>query len=138
MPRKSNWPALLSLFLQEKQTQPFDWQHNNCCFFASDWICILTGIDPAADLRPLVIDAATAKKVLISHGGVELIAQDRCSDHGWPEINPALAQRGDVATVDTDHGPALGVVFGRQVAYAGLDGVAMVPLAETKRAWRIR
>lgn len=137
MPRKSNWPALLTRFIAAKQAQPFDWAENNCCFFAADWCRELTGIDPAADLRGQVPDLATAQAILARHGGAEELAAQRCAEHGWREISAAFAQRGDIATVPTPHGPALGVVLGRLVAFAGPHGVEFLPLKQTNRAWRI-
>jgi len=137
MTRKPNWPELLPPFLAEKKDMPFDWQYNNCCFFASDWLRILTGIDPATDLRAEITDLASAKKALLARGGVEQICEDRCAANDWPEVAPNFAQRGDIATVDTPHGPAIGVVFGRNVAFAGKLGVEFIPISQTRRAWRI-
>lgn len=137
--RKSNWPDALTLFVEEKRNQPFDWGHNNCAFFASDWLAILTGEDPAADLRAEVTSALSAARVLQERGGIEKIIEDYCTAHGCLEINPQRAQRGDIATiaVEDDSRFAIGVVVGAQVAYAGLAGLVFAPKALCRRAWRI-
>lgn len=138
MPRIKNWPRALSSFIESRRTQPFDWAGNNCCFFACDWIAALTAIDPAADLRPQVASAADAVRVLTEQGGVEQIAASRCQQYGWPEVAPAFAQRGDIAMVSTDHGPALGVVIGAKIAHPGPEGLTFLPLTAALRAWHVQ
>lgn len=135
--RRSNWPEKLTLFLMEKRQQPFDWATNNCAFFACDWIAILTGFDPARPFRRCVKSALSAERAFASEGGVEGIATRICVEQGWPECPVSHARRGDVAVVDTEHGPALGVVVGSQTAHAGPHGIVYLPLAGARRAWRI-
>jgi len=139
MQRKSNWPAALSLFLQEKAALPFQWGENDCCLFTADWLAILTGQypAPAAELRGTYADALSAARAIKQRGGVEQIAADYCAAQGWGEVATAYAQRGDIATVDTEHGPALGVVLGREVCHPGAAGVVRVPLKTARRAWRV-
>lgn len=138
--RKSNWPAILTLFLQEKESQPFVWGQNDCCLFTADWIAVLTGVYPrvAEELRGTYSDAETACKVLSTLGGVEQLTANYCAEQGWQEVPALMAQRGDIATLDTEHqGPAVGVVIGSQVAYPGPDGVVRVPVSNVRKAWRI-
>lgn len=137
MARVSNWPAVLLDFLEEKRTQHFNWQNNNCCLFACDWIKRLTGIDPAVGLRKRIKSEEDAKAILAEFGGVEQIAADRCALHLWPEVPVLYALRGDIAMIMTPEGPALGVVAGKVIAHAGPNGVTYRPLTDGKRAWRI-
>lgn len=134
MRRRSNWPRLLAAFVEEKGAQPFDWEHNNCAFFACDWIALCTGVDPAADLRVQVTSALSAGRVLRARGGLIQIAGEACFRWGWPEIPAALAQRGDVVAHPTPQGPALGVVLGARAIFAG--GLEQ-PLNLSAAAWRI-
>lgn len=137
MRRKSNWPALLSLFLAEKRAQPFDWTLNNCAFFACDWLAILTGVDPAANYRGEISSALSAGRVLAAAGGLERIAEEACARWDWPEVPVARARRGDAMLIDTTHGPALGVCIGGRTAFAGSGGVVYHPALKCRRAWRI-
>ena len=137
MKRRSNWPRLLADFLAEKRAEPFDWARNNCAFFACDWIALCTSVDPAADVRDEVTSALSAGRVLRARGGLVQIAGEACFRWAWPEVAPRLAQRGDVAVHDTPQGPALGVVLGAQVAFAGASGVVLQPLTSCTAAWRI-
>ena len=134
MRRKSNWPAALTLFLHEKSTQPFDWEENNCAFFVADWIAILTGEDIAAAYRPRCTSALSAARVINEAGGLENIAEREFAERWWREISPTLAQRGDVVTATTEHGPALGVCLGARAIFAGNVTVKM---GDCARAWRI-
>lgn len=135
--RRSNWPAKLALFIAEKKSQPFDWEHNNCAFFACDWLAMSTGVDPAADYRDRVNSAFSAAYVLREAGGIEAIASAACERWNWQETAPALAQRGDIVTTDTEHSSALGVCVGARAVFAGVDGLEFKPMAECRRAWRI-
>jgi len=134
MKRKSNWPEALALFLDEKHPQPFDWETNNCAFFACDWIAILTGEDVAAPYRSKVTSALSAARVLREAGGIECIAECACMERGWNEVSPKLAQRGDLVSAMTDNGLALGVCIGAKAIFAGNVTVKM---GDCARAWRI-
>ena len=140
MPRVSNWPRALSLFLQEKTATPFQWGENDCCLFTCDWLAILTGHypEPANELRGTYADALSAARVLQARGGVEQITADYCATQHWPEVAPSFAQRGDIAIIPTPHGPALGVVIGARIAHPGPEGLALRPLNEALRAWHIQ
>ena len=140
MARISNWPAALTLFLQEKEHLPFQWGENDCCLFTCDWIAILTGEYPevARSLRGTYHSAAEAAEVLATLGGVEAIASQYAASKGWGVVSsPRLAQRGDIATVKTEQGVALGVVTGWRVAHPGTDGIVWTTLDEAITVWRI-
>lgn len=139
MPRKSNWPAALSLFLQEKATVPFQWGENDCCLFTCDWLAILTGHypEPAAELRGTYSDALGAARVLQPRGGVEQIAADYCASQHWSDVPPAFAQRGDIVLFDGPHGPSLGVCIGCYFCGPGPEGVGQQPMSAARRAWRV-
>lgn len=135
--RPENWPERLHLFFAEKGPQPFDWRMNNCCFFACDWLAILTGDDPAAPYRARVCDALSAARAFSAEGGVEAIAERICAERGWPECPVALARRGDVVLVEGDGGAALGVCAGELSAFAGPKGITWCATLSCRRAWRI-
>lgn len=137
MSRCEDWPEKLELFIEEKRHQPFDWRANNCCFFACDWLAILTGKDPAHGLRERVTSDLSAARVLKQRGGVEGIAEAECKRRKWPDVPVPYAMRGDLMLIDTPQGPALGVCLGADVAFAGLGGVSFVTLAGCRRAWRV-
>lgn len=136
--RVNNWPERLALFIEEKRAQPFDWVANNCCFFAADWVAIVRGFDPAAGLREIVRDAATARRVLAAVHGARTVADVTLRAQGCAAIPPAQARRGDVVAIETEaEGSALGVCLGAEAAFAGPAGVVCRPMREAVAAWRI-
>jgi hypothetical protein len=110
---------------------------NNCGFFACDWIMKLTGIDPAAEYRPKVNSALSARHVIDAAGGIEQIASAAAKVHGWPECPVAYARRGDVVTIKIAGDIALGVCMGARSVYAGPHGVVSIATTECHKAWRI-
>jgi hypothetical protein len=139
--RPEDWPARLALFIEEKRAQPFDWRSNNCCFFACDWLAILTGEDPAAEWRPLVTTEARAAAVLHSAGGIAGMAATVFAARGWPEIATSYAGRGDVCLVpaapETGADLALGVCIGAHIAAPGRDALVFLPRSAAVQAWRV-
>jgi len=137
MSRCSNWPTELARFIAERRERPFDWATNNCCFFACDWLRILTGRDLAADFRSQVSSALDAKRLLAAGGGLDAMAASVFAANGWSECEPQFAQRGDIVEVQTETGPALGICVGSYSVFAGEAGLERRETNLALRAWRI-
>jgi hypothetical protein len=69
--RRDNWPDLLSVYIEEKRSEPFAWGSNDCCLFAADWVQIATGHDIAAQWRGSYTTALGARRALDEGGGIE-------------------------------------------------------------------
>lgn len=137
MMRQTNWPARLNAFIEQRRKMPFAWGGNDCCLFVCDWISLLTGIDPAKKLRGTYADALSAARVLKRHRGVEAIAARQCRANGWPSVPVVSAMRGDIVSLPTEHGAALGICLGRHAAFPGPAGLVFVALHECRHAWNI-
>lgn len=138
MKRCNNWPVKLALFLEEKQSQPFDWKTNNCCFFACDWLAILAGVDPAESYRPRVTSALAMGRILKEEGGVEAMADKDFPARGWRNVDVKMAQRGDIVLADTPEGPAIGVCGGAVSWFAGPKGLSAIStIHQCRKAWKI-
>lgn len=135
--RVSNWPRHLADYLESRHDMPFEWGKNDCCLFVADWLVILTGIDPADELRGTYDDAATAGVILESHGGLESMVSARFAADGWHDEPPVFAQRGDIVTCDTPDGVGLGVCAGSTIAMPGKSGLVHAPMTLARKAWRI-
>ena len=118
---------------------PFTWSKNDCCTFVCDWIDLCCGVDPSRELklRGTYDDARGAARVLKRHGGIEAVVERAWRRLGWSETTLPYARRGDIVSLKTDHGPALGICLGDSATFAGPHGLAFVPLAECLRAWRV-
>lgn len=132
--RVTNWPTKLALFIEEKRNQPFNWKHNNCGFFACDWIAMLVGFDPAAEFRPLT-PLQLARKIRAVP--VDVIAHELASEYNWPEVKTAFARRGDVVEIISEGYPALGVCEGVRSVFPGREGLVFQKTSSCRRAWRI-
>lgn len=130
--RVENWPELLAEEIKAARARPFSWGVHDCCAFAATVVAQMTGRDFMVDF-PDYQDEAGAEAIIQQHGGVEGIAT-RCLGDPIPVLK---AQRGDVCSVDTEQGPALGICDGLVVWCAALRGLSFVPLAKARMAWRV-
>lgn len=131
--RSNNWEDKLHLFIEEKRNVPFKWGENDCCLFCCDWVAIALGFDPGEQYRGRYSTALGAMRVLREIRGVEGIATGVL---GAPE--PArFASRGDIVSLPTPHGDALGVCIGAVAAFAGTDKIMFKPLSVCKLTWRV-
>jgi hypothetical protein len=135
--RKSNWPAALHLFLEEKDKQPLRYGENDCCLFVSDWVCILMGYDPAAEFRGTYSTAAGAMRILAEFGNAEEIAEQAAVRWNWVPVPVLRAQRGDIVSHPGELGPALGVCAGELSAFPVGPGVKYFNTSDCRRAWRV-
>jgi hypothetical protein len=95
-----------------------------------------------AEVRDTYRDARGAARAMRKLGGTDVAtsAAAIAARYRMPELSTVLlAQRGDVALVESGQGPALGVVDfdGRHVLVPAEARVARVPLAGALRAWRV-
>jgi hypothetical protein len=132
--RYQDWPERLHKLVADVQNKPFAWGEHDCCLFAAGAVQELTGIDHAADLRGSYSTVAEAAKILKARGGVRGIATTALG----AEINPKLAQRGDIVLIQTDeHGDTLAVCIGAQCVCPGLETLQRMPMAAAVTAWRV-
>lgn len=131
--RHQDWPLRLSRMVAESRTIPFAWGTHDCCLFAANVVQELTGIDHAADLRGKYASALEATRILKARGGVRGAATAAFG----AEINPKLAQRGDVVLVNGDHGESLAICLGTHCAAPAESGLATLPMSQAVTAWRI-
>lgn len=139
MTRKDNWPALLAGFIEERRWMPFEWAKNDCCLFASDWVQLCTGVDPAADLRGKYSTALGAARILKEMGGVRGIIRSLAEPLGVTRIEGAKDQRGDLVVADTGNGESIGICIGSHAAFVGASGLLFAPFDFKKagHCWRV-
>lgn len=139
--RKQNWQALLHGYLCACRAREFQYGSFDCCLFVCDAIEVMTGVDVAAPFRGQYQSRKQAFRALGNYAGrasVEAVTERVTSDHGMPEIKPALAQRGDVVLLRRAHDYSLAVVGldGSILAAAGW-GCERAPFSLAVRAWRV-
>ena len=98
------------------------------------WVQAMTGADVLRGFRGRYKTAAGAKRITGADIGDFLAGEaDR---HGFPEIPPRMAQRGDVVLIDQAE-PAPGVVVAGGVYVVAPSGGKVIPRPAVSRAWRI-
>ncbi len=134
MPRCNLWEDKLVLFVEEKRNQPFNWQTNNCAFFAADWFAIVFGMDLAAEYRGM-----TAMQLLrrIRTEPLDGLVANLMMNIGLYCVKPAYARRGDIVEIAVDDYPALGVCVGVRSVFPGKDGIVFRATSDCLRAWRV-
>ena len=142
--RRDDWPSRLLALIAERRERPFAWGRHDCALFACDAVDAMTGVDPARGLRGKYRSALGARRVLKDFAGAGITATARkiAKVHGAPEVPILMAQRGDLAIVESEmpggsRALSLGVVLGEDVMVPGMNGMAAVPLSAARRAWRI-
>lgn len=135
-PRRPDWPARLTRFLEERRERAFAWGTHDCCLAACDWVREAAGWDPAAAFRNTYDDRDGALRVLRALGAGTLPETARTIG-GTPLPSARFAQRGDVALIRSAAGPALGIVIDDRIAAAAPIGWSFVPLDNAYLAWRV-
>jgi len=136
MMRRHDWQARLDAVLRAAETRPFAWGRHDCALFACDCIAAMTGEDPAARFRGRYRTARGAYGALRRIGGARDPGALATKLLG-AAVSPAFARRGDLAEVETDGGPALGIALGSVVALVAFEGLVRVGVDRARRAWRV-
>lgn len=140
MTRHPDWPARLAAFVEGRRKAPFSWGGGgggqDCALFAADAVLAITGEDPAAAFRGRYSSETGSRRALLRFGAGDLEGT-ATGILGAPLASPLLAQRGDVVLMDRPTGPALGVCLGEVSALADRAGLAFLPTAEARVAWRV-
>lgn len=116
--------------------RPFAWGRADCFALAMDVACAITGrADPFAAERRRYRTEKGAARALHRLGAAtapDLLAR------AFPEIPPAMARVGDLASVRGPDGLAVcGVVIGADLLVRGPGGLARVPRERAERAFRV-
>jgi hypothetical protein len=121
-------------FLADRAREPFRWGRADCVLLAADAVLVMTGWDPARDVRGRWHDARSAAALLRSGGGLE----GWCTTVLGPPGSPTEAQRGDVVLVpDGRRALALGVVAGVHIAVQGESGIVWYLADAVLAAWPV-
>lgn len=125
------WRPRFDALIRARMAAPFVWGTNDCCMFAADAVQTITGTDLAADLRGTYTTAQQATTVLQRIGGLEAAGA-----RAGAEIGPLFAQIGDVGIASDGEQDVLAVCAGSVWLVPVAAGLAALPLAAGKKAWR--
>ena len=132
--RHQDWSKRFNMLIQVSHNKLFVWGTHDCCLFAADVVNELTGIDHAQFLRGRYRTHLGAARIIKKLGGVKVIVENALGD----EIQPLLAQRGDIVLIKTkEFGDTLAVCAGEYCFAPGYNGLAKVSIQEAVAAWRV-
>jgi hypothetical protein len=144
--RVKGWERNLYGWQRGAEGRAFAWGTFDCCIATAEAVQAVTGLDLAAAFRGGYTDEAGALQTIAAltggAGTVEELAEHFAREHGFAEILPTMATRGDAALVQVQaDGPAMLAVFAcdpRSVAcVAEKNGFFLLPAKYAARAWRI-
>lgn len=139
--RREDWPERLHDAFSKIAQRPFAWGTSDCLLTAADAIQAMTGSDPAVAHRGTYSSQAGALRIVAASGcsSLEAFIAQLATAHGYLEIRPKFAQRGDLVLFDAQQGTACGIVHlnGREAVCAGESGLVRLPVSTARRAWRI-
>lgn len=134
MGRLIDWPDRLNAHIEEWRHKSFEWGKYDCALFCLYAEKAMYGSSRFEDFVGQYSTDIGSIKALKKFGSGDLIktVSDRLE-----EIPVMMANRGDVASIDTPEGDALSLVVGDKVASIGKDGLVFLPLTSAKRAWKV-
>lgn len=124
-----DYRALANLIADNERT-PFAWAQWDCATFAGAAVKAQTGDDALGRFAGKWSTEAGAARVLIKAGGMEAAVSTVLTP-----IAPSMAQRGDVAGVETPQGLLLMIVEGSTLVGPDVDGLARLPRTAMVKAW---
>lgn len=144
--RFHDWPERFANYLRECRDKEFAWGAHDCVLFAANVVEVLTGVDPAKEVRGVYDDARSALEFIRDGGGLEKLVDAVLESCGLlAVIPPGLAQRGDVVLLRNHRQAPWAGEYA--LAVVGLDGALLVPAAKglerlpldeaAVKAWRI-
>jgi hypothetical protein len=134
MGRLNDWQARLGAYLADCRARSFEIGRHDCALFAAGAVEAMTGHDPAAEWRG---------RYTTQRGGLRVLRRAGFRDHiaavaaQFPEIPVPSALPGDLAVINTDDGPALGVMQGAAIYVLGPGGLGLMPRNVAARAFRV-
>lgn len=146
--RVDNWAGALNQYLKEQEEAPFAWGKNDCCLFAAGAIQAITGVDVAAGWRSAYKSSESALHLVSvrTEGSLRDLISTLAKKYGFPEINPKMAQRGDIiqfnSNIEGGVGLTLGVVVDHRLAIPAMDKIRAFPVdtiwdLPSTKAWKI-
>jgi len=119
--RTARWTEYLDVYIEEKRLEPFIWGKNDCCLFASNWVLIATGLDPAYSLKNTYNSALSAARIIKNCNGMEGIIKKHAQWLIKKSIQFAI--RGDIIIKDCGMGDCMGIILGSYAAFVSKEGL---------------
>lgn len=125
MTRKTDgWQSRLGEYLSETSQTPFAYGVSDCALFSAGAVLAMTGVDLAAEWRGRYKTMRGGLRVLRASGHANHVALAAAT---FPATD--LPTGGDLAVIETEHGPALGVLQGALIYALRETGIGLLPIS---------
>lgn len=132
MIRVPNWDTLLFEWALEQRGKPYVWGETDCGSLVRAAACVLFGVDTFEHVEPYTTRAAATKRQNET-GGVSAVLLAT----GWTEQPLTMAQQGDVLILDSEDGPACGIIVARLLLTSDpTNGVQLLPVPDVGTLFR--
>lgn len=136
--KKPGWESRLVNYILSAKDRKFRWGTHDCVTFAFGAMNEVIGWNGFRTYKPRWKNKKEAVALLSQENvanWVEIVERE-IEARGFRCVPMTMAQRGDLAVIETDQGPGMGVVYLNKVYYPGLRGLCEMKLKDAKRAWR--
>jgi len=130
MGRLNDWPERLNETINDWRARPFEWGKTDCVRFCLACDAAMNG-KSTIKLRKYTTKAGAARLIAQKGGGGLIAAVDATLSR--KEIG--AAQRGDLAAVETEDGPAVVIVLGDCLVGMGPDGLVFPHISAATAVW---
>jgi len=128
-----DWHNRLIAVIRAAEKRPFLWGEHDCCLFAADCAEAMTGDNFAEGWRGTYDSETGAKKALLRGGG----SLEKVLAKYLDEVPVKMAQRGDIAIVESAGTRCVGVIYGGGVWVPGETNLVCLRVKPLS-AWRVR
>lgn len=128
-----DWHNRLIAVIRAAEKRPFLWGEHDCCLFAADCAEAMTGDNFAEGWRGTYDSETGAKKALLRGGG----SLEKVLAKYLDEVPVKMAQRGDIAIVESAGTRCAGVIYGGGVWVPGETSLVCLRV-KPMSAWRVR
>lgn len=132
--RREDWRERLLEYVEQVRREPFEFGAMDCALFVAGCIEAMTGEDLAEPYRGKYATMDEGLALMRSTGYADYVEFFR---HRYEAVPVAFARVGDVAILESDEGPTLGVVGGPRIFLAGEAGLVTRPLTDAVEALRV-
>lgn len=134
MTRLIDWRTRLVAYIAQHAGSEFRPGRMDCALFAAGAVAAMTGVDPARGWRGAYRSLKVGQEKLQAAGHADHVAFLASL---LPEVPTAFAHQGDVAVVEDDGVPCLGIVQGEMIYVVTLQGFGLVPRERMVRAFSV-
>lgn len=130
MSRQDNWAYALGAYINSIHKTPFGYGRHDCGVLAAGCIKALSGADVLPDIKYTSrLELMRELKRVFGSPFIDDAVAKLAVQHGWTEVKPTFAHRGDLVVIGTSRHSRLGVVslHGTCVMTPGDNGILYEP-----------